>query len=109
MSDDNQNNARMGAMQAAYANQARAQAAMQQAAQGACRGIGYLLNQEVVAQQPRLSPETVETAKSHVQEVLDEGARRENEACAVLAESLGFPELARHIRMRVSTSAKEKP
>lgn len=33
---------------------------------------------------------------------------QENEACAVLAESHGFPELARYIRMRVSTSATPK-
>lgn len=37
--------------------------------------------------------------------MLRRATREENEGCAVLAESHGFPELARHIRMRVSTSA----
>jgi L-amino acid N-acyltransferase YncA len=74
-----------------YMDEARSQGL---AAQGSCRGIGARLN-EAAVQQARVASDGQKAA-----------AREENEACAVLAESHGFPELARHIRMRVSTPAK---
>lgn len=66
----------------------QAQAAMNQSAQ--------------YAQQAYVDPE------QGISGMLRRATREENEACAVLAESHGFPELARHIRMRVSTSDQEK-
>lgn len=63
--------------------------AMQNAANGA----------KAMRQQAYVDPNT------GISGVIKREREQENEACAVLAESLGFPELARHIRMRVSTPA----